>query len=136
MAKKRKVGADEVVLQQVGLKKVKATPTQDTANAEVIEAGNGATEVFRNKEKVLVLCSRGITFRLVLPGRIRIRCFWWCSAMVMVGLSTALAVTAREAGTLNVTSLVMHCYLNSGKWCYFLTSFETPPKGVMGPLRA
>jgi hypothetical protein len=76
MAKKRKFGADEVVLQQVGLKKNQTTPTQETANGEVIEAGNGAIEVFRNKEKVLVLCSRGITFRLVLPGRIRIRHLW------------------------------------------------------------
>jgi selenophosphate synthetase-related protein len=132
MAKKRKVGADEVVLQQVPLKKIKTTFTQETANAEIIEAGNGATEVFRNKEKVLVLCSRGITFRLVLPGRIRIWHLCWCSAVVMVGLITALAVTGREAGTLNVTSRVIHCYLDFRKWFYILPSCE----GVDGFLRA
>ena len=64
MGKKRKVGADEVALKQSGAKKPKADPVEEKAPAAVVEAGNGAANnVFRNKEKVLVLCSRGITYR-------------------------------------------------------------------------
>lgn len=66
MGKKRKVGADEVALKQSGAKKSKAELVEENPEQVVVEAGNGAAkDVFRNKEKVLVLCSRGITYRWV-----------------------------------------------------------------------